>query len=151
MTAHFYVSPAGSGKTSYAIAKAREAARGLRSTPLVCVSSQLQVSAWHRRLAEEGGAIGVRVMTFGDLYRACLDEQRVLLTEISEPEQHHLLSDTLRRVPLQQYAPLVHKPGFVQILQGLGIKAISLDSIMDDSNLRLVENMRATLSRGAAR
>ena len=40
------------------------------------------------------------------------------------------------------------RPRRVQILQELGINAISMDSIVDDSNIRLVENMRAVAWNG---
>jgi alanine dehydrogenase len=40
------------------------------------------------------------------------------------------------------------RPHRVQLLNELGIKAISMDSIIDDSNIRLVENMRAVAWNG---
>jgi alanine dehydrogenase len=40
------------------------------------------------------------------------------------------------------------RPGRVQILQELGIRSISMDSIVDDHNLRLVENMHAVAWNG---
>lgn len=40
------------------------------------------------------------------------------------------------------------RPGRVQILKELNIKAISMDSIIDDGNMRLVENMRAVAWNG---
>lgn len=40
------------------------------------------------------------------------------------------------------------RPKRVQLLRELGINAISLDSIMDDNNLRMVENMRAVAWNG---
>ena len=40
------------------------------------------------------------------------------------------------------------RPNRVQILNNLGIKAISMDSIVDDNNIRLVENMYAVAWNG---
>jgi alanine dehydrogenase len=40
------------------------------------------------------------------------------------------------------------RPQRVETLQKLGIKAISMDSIVDDNNMRLVENMRAVAWNG---
>ena len=40
------------------------------------------------------------------------------------------------------------RPRRIEILQRLGIKSISLDSIVDDNNLRLVENMKAVAWNG---
>ena len=82
------------------------------------VATGLQVRAWQRRLAEAGGALGVRVTTFDALYRDILraaGEHYVLLTE---PIQYRLLRALLDDVPLAHYAPLRTYPGFVQVLQG---------------------------------
>jgi alanine dehydrogenase len=40
------------------------------------------------------------------------------------------------------------RPNRVQILRSQGINAISMDSIVDDNNMRLVENMRAVAWNG---
>jgi alanine dehydrogenase len=40
------------------------------------------------------------------------------------------------------------RPNRVQILRSLGINAISMDSIVDDNNMRLVENMRSVAWNG---
>ncbi|NLG48958.1 MAG: hypothetical protein GX552_02460 [Chloroflexi bacterium] len=119
MPIHLYVSPAGSGKTHWALEQARQAAQQLRCMPVVCVPSALQARSCNRRLAAAGGTLGVRVLTFGQLYQACLDERGTAYAELSDPEQYHLLSVILRQASLQHYAPLRYKPGFVRILQSL--------------------------------
>ena len=72
MSVHLYLAPAAGGKTAYVLDLVRDAAKGLRSIPRVVVPSYLQVRAWRRRLAEAGGTIGVRVLTFNRLYAECL-------------------------------------------------------------------------------
>jgi len=119
MPIHLYVSPAGSGKTHWALEQARQAARQLQCMPVVCVPSALQARSCKSRLAAAGGTIGVRLLTFNQLYQTCLDERGTAYAELSDPEQYHLLSLILRDIPLQHYAPLRAKPGFVRILQNL--------------------------------
>ena len=119
MPAHLYVAPAGSGKTHFVLQMVRDSARDLLATPIVCVPSTLQAGSCRRRLAQAGGAIGVRVLTFHELYLACLDEQGAAYGLLRDQEQYRMLSVVVRLLPLQHYASLVDKPGFVRSLQGL--------------------------------
>jgi superfamily I DNA/RNA helicase len=119
MTVHLYLAPAGAGKTAWALHLAREAARDLRLTPRVVVPTQLQVRAWRRRLAAGGGTLGVRVGTFDALYTECLNASGEVFTELSDPIQYRLLRAVVDGMPLQHYAPLRGRPGFIQVLQRL--------------------------------
>jgi len=119
MTVHLYLAPAGAGKTAWALHLAREAARDLRLTPRVVVPTQLQVRAWRRRLAAGGGTLGVRVGTFDALYTECLNASGEVFTELSDPIQYRLLRAVVDGMPLQHYAPLRDRPGFIQVLQRL--------------------------------
>ncbi len=119
MSAHLYLAPAATGKTAYALNLVRDAARGLRSAPRVLVPTHLQVRAWRRRLAEAGGAIGVRVVTFDRLYADCLSAAGEVYTELSDPVQYRLIRAIVDDLPLIHYAPLTDRPGFIQVLEGL--------------------------------
>ena len=66
-----------------------------------------------------GGAIGVRVMTFDGLYSECLNTAGEVYLELSEAVQYRLLQAVVAGVPLVHYAPLVDRPGFIQVLQRL--------------------------------
>ena len=70
-----------------------------------------------------------------------------LVIVLRAPERHEL--DLLGResclISMLHYST---RPWRVQRLQELGIRAVSLDSITDDDNLRLVENMRAVAWNG---
>lgn len=129
MTVRILVAPAGGGKTRYAVGEARRMARGLRATPYVLVASALQAQAFRRRLAQEGGAIGVRVLTFEGLYRLCLSGTGQAYTKISDPVQHRVIRSVVRELPLVHYAPLTARPGFVQVLKDLmdKLKAARID------------------------
>jgi len=112
------LAPAAAGKTAHVLALARGLA-GMSGTPRVVVASHLQVrSAW-RRLAETGGALGVRVQTFDQLYADCLSAAGHAYTELSDPVQYRLIRVILEGLPLAHYRPLVNRPGFVQLLQQL--------------------------------
>src|SRR5512139_1937963 len=91
MTIHLYLAPAASGKTTYVLNLVRDAAQGLQATPRVVVPTHMQARAWHRRLADAGGAIGVRVLTFDGLYAECLNAAGEAYTELSEPVQYRLI------------------------------------------------------------
>ena len=61
MPTHLYLAPAAAGKTAHVLARARDASHDLAAIPRVVVPTHLQARAARRRLAEMGGAIGVRV------------------------------------------------------------------------------------------
>jgi len=119
MASHLIVAPAASGKTAYAVALARHAAEGLHTMPIVVVASQLQARAWKRRLAQAGGTMGVRVLTFYGLYAECLGASGEAYTELSEPVRYRLIRSVVDGLPLHHYASLVARPGFVQVLADL--------------------------------
>ena len=115
MTIELYLAPAAGGKTEYAVAEARLAARNLDAVVRVCVPNPLQAAAWRRRLAQNGGALGVQVLTFNSLVRACLDATGTQATELAEPVKYRLLRAVIARQPLDYYAAIREKPGFVQV------------------------------------
>ena len=124
-----YLAPAASGKTAHVLDLARAAARELGAIPRIVVSTQLQVRALRRRLAEQGGGIGVRLLTFDLLHAECLIAAGEAYTELSEPVQFRLIRSVVDEVHLDHYAPLVSKPGFVPVLEGLiaELKAARVD------------------------
>ena len=130
MTAQLLLAPAAAGKTSHVLALVRDAAQGLGSTPRVIVPTHLQARAWRRRLAEAGGAIGIRVLTFDRLYAECLNAAGEAYTELSEPVQYRLIRAVVDGLQLDHYAPLVARPGFIQILERLigELKVARIDS-----------------------
>ena len=119
MTASILVAPAGAGKTAYAVDLAREHAHVGSAMPRVVVASRLQVFAWQKRLAQTGGAMGVNVLTFDQLYGACLTEAREVYVQLPEPVQFRLLRAVVDSAGLDYYAPLVGRAGFIQQLQRL--------------------------------
>ena len=129
MAVRLLLAPAAAGKTAYVLSLARHAAHNLEATARVVVPTHLQVRAWRRRLAETGGAIGVRVMTFDRLYAECINAAGEAYTELSEPVQYRLIRAVVDGLHLDHYAPLVPRPGFIQILERLigELKAARID------------------------
>ncbi|MGD8820674.1 MAG: exodeoxyribonuclease V subunit gamma [Anaerolineae bacterium] len=119
MTIQLLLAPAAAGKTACVLERVREAAGGLQARPWVVVPTSLQVRAWRRRLAEAGGAMGVRVLTFDRLYAECLNASGEAYTELSEPVQYRLIRSVVDGLTLLHYAPLVTRPGFIQVLERL--------------------------------
>jgi ATP-dependent helicase/DNAse subunit B len=83
------------------------------------VANQLQSAAWKERLAEAGGALGVNVLTFGQLYRALLRATGEASTLLDDALQHGLLRSTVHGLHLEHYASLIDKPGFAVLLHGM--------------------------------
>jgi len=119
MSVHLYLAPAAAGKTACVLARVREASHGLRCIPRVCLPSHLHVRAWRRRLARDGGAIGVRLLTFDQLYAECLTAAGEVYTELSDPVQYRLIRTIVDSLVLTHYAPLTDRPGFIHVLQKL--------------------------------
>jgi ATP-dependent helicase/DNAse subunit B len=67
-------------------------------------------------LAEAGGAIGVRVLTFDRLYADCLSAAGEVYTELSDPVQYRLIRQIVDDLQLVHYAPIIDRPGFFHIL-----------------------------------
>ena len=119
MKAQLLLAPAAAGKTATLLDLVRNRARDLLATPRVVVPTHLQARAWRRRLAEAGGAIGVRVLTFDRLYAECLNVAGEAYTQLSDPVQYRLIRAVVDGLDLAHNAPLAAKPGFVHVLQRL--------------------------------
>ena len=119
MTVHLYLAPVAAGKTAYVLATARAASQDLTTIPRIVVPNGLQARAARRRLAEMGGAMGVRIQTFGQLYREILDASESAYVDLTDPVQFRLLRATAKALPLEYYAPICSMPGFVQTMQKL--------------------------------
>ena len=119
MSVNILLAPAVAGKTAYVLDLAREAAQDLNATPRVVVPTHLQVRAFRRRLAESGGAIGVRVSTFDRLYAEVLGVAGEAYTELSDAVQHRLIRAIVDELPLAHYASIRGRPGFIHIVADL--------------------------------
>ena len=129
MIVQLVVAPAGHGKTSYVIAAIR--ALPPLSPVRVLVPDQIQATAFRRRLAEAGGALGVEVQTFYGLYADVLTLAAGSLTPLpAKPERglarllpsvryrliQHIVGALCDGGQLSYYTPLRHSSGFARLL-----------------------------------
>jgi ATP-dependent helicase/DNAse subunit B len=63
--------------------------------------------------------VGIHVLTFDRLVATCLNQANETYTQLSEPVLYRLLRQVIEQLPLQHYAPLKAKPGFIQVVQQL--------------------------------
>jgi ATP-dependent helicase/DNAse subunit B len=68
------------------------------------------------RLAENGGALGVRIETFFRFSQEILSLAGKEYATVSETTRLRLIQHVVNQFPLEHYAPLRNKPGFIQKL-----------------------------------
>jgi ATP-dependent helicase/DNAse subunit B len=119
LAAGILLGAASSGKTAHVLHLVRDAAQNLQATPRVLVSTHLQARSWRRRLAEAGGAIGVRVLTFDRLHAECLGAAGEVYTELTDPVQYRLIRAIVDGLSLTHYGPVADRPGFISVLKDL--------------------------------
>ena len=124
MAARLVLAPAASGKTHACLERVRST---LQTTPLTEVWAVLpdrtQAVDFRRRLAEQGGALGAHVGTFGDLYAELLALADRPIPVAPEPVLHRLVRGAIdilaAQGKLQHYLPIQRRPGFVLALNDL--------------------------------
>src|SRR5512146_498278 len=110
------------GKTQSCIQKVQSV---LLSHPLsnvwVVVPDRLQAAAFRRRLAQSGGAIGVNVGRFEDLYRNILEQAGDDFPIASSPLLHFIIQEVVnlsaKQGKLVHYNSLRSMPGFLLALR----------------------------------
>jgi ATP-dependent helicase/nuclease subunit B len=113
--------PAAAGKTAYCITRIQTLRR---ENPLaaiwVILPNGANVAAFRRRLANAGGAIGVRLGTFYALYEELLAQAGQLVARLDEPVIHHLLREVAAELhaagALEFFAGIHTLPGFRRAL-----------------------------------
>jgi ATP-dependent helicase/nuclease subunit B len=121
LSVELLISAPASGKTTVCIQRiCKLLAQHPFASVRVVLPDRLQVSAFRRRLAEAGGAIGVHVGTFNSLYRELLESSSQSIPVASPPIVHRLILAAIEQVfqtgGLQYYAGLRNTPGFALVL-----------------------------------
>lgn len=118
-----YIAPAAAGKSAWVVDTVRAAAAGLHRTPLVVVATPQQAQGLRRRLGAAGGALGVNLLTFDELFRALLHHAGVIHTELNGALCYRLLrmavADLATSGGIHFYRALATRPGFIAALEGL--------------------------------
>jgi len=119
MTSQLILAPAGSGKTRYVVGRAIEAARALRPVWILLPNAR-QRRALSARLAARGGALGVQVTTFSQLYEHLLAQSGQGVSQLHDVVRLRLLracmDDLFAAGRLTYYGKLVRKPGLVALV-----------------------------------
>jgi ATP-dependent helicase/nuclease subunit B len=123
MSVTILVAPAASGKTQFCLERARATLEGRPlSTVWYLVPDRFQTAAVRRRVGVAGGAIGLRVGTFGELYRHLLLQGGQPEPICSDPMIHRLVEGAVRdlagRGELSHFGAIAHMPGFANALCG---------------------------------
>lgn len=122
MPVDLLISPPATGKTADCIRRIHALLDERPFSPVqVVLPDRLQATAFRRRLAEAGGALGVQVGTFGDLYRKILEACGCPVPLASPAVVHRLVLTAVQNTHnsgmLQHYAGLRDTPGFILTLR----------------------------------
>jgi ATP-dependent helicase/DNAse subunit B len=121
MSVDLIIAPPAAGKTDVCIRTIleRQVEQPLAQVSVV-LPDRLQVSAFRQRLAFAGGALGVAIGTFPDLYRKLLEQAGKFTPVVPGPLLHRLVQETVDRAAglgeLGHFATIQGKPGFLQVL-----------------------------------
>lgn len=122
MSVELIIAPPASGKTHTCI----ERIQALKTAqPMarvwVIVPDRTQAAAFRRRLAQSGGALGVQVGRFPDLFKSLLEHSGETLPLASQPLINRLIQETVddavTKGDIPYFAPLQFFPGFILALR----------------------------------
>ncbi len=112
----------GSGKTTTCIQRIQSMrAKEPLAKVWVILPDRLQAAAFRKRLAGIGGAMGVHIGRFEDLYQNILEHAGVHVPMASIPLIYRLIQktvdDSVAKGELQYFSPISHFPGFIIALR----------------------------------
>ncbi len=125
------LSPTASGKTDWAVNYARDLSSGLSQTPRIIVPSHIQVQDCKKRLAEFGGALGVKIITFEELAWQIIEISGYYPGRLSENDQGVLIRDQLGKLDLEFFNGIKSKLGFTQNIHEI-IRELKAGRILPD-------------------
>lgn len=133
-----HTAPPAAGKTAHAVALAR-AGRSVR----VAVATPQQKVQFERRLAKAGGALNVRVTTFGELYADALSALGKNVAVLTAEACERWLASICASTELTHYARIQHTPGFVQVL-GEVIAELKAERVHPDALAMALDKLDAS-------
>jgi ATP-dependent helicase/DNAse subunit B len=121
LTVWLSLGPPGSGKTQRSLGKVLEVRKAKALAPIwVIAPGRLAVAAYRQRLGKAGGALGVRVGTFGDLFVEILARAGHSTPVAPGPVRRLVLRQAIRRLEakgsLGHYGVLAARPGFLEAM-----------------------------------
>ncbi|RLC99203.1 MAG: hypothetical protein DRI46_09895 [Chloroflexi bacterium] len=115
MPIKIFTLPASSGKTTWVVNQIRQAGPAIKTPPWVILPSRQQVGDFGVRLANAGGAIGVKIGTINDLAREVLEMGRIYPLLLPESVQLEVLRSILPELDLVYFKEIKSKPGFARV------------------------------------
>ena len=122
MSVELIIAPPATGKTATCIQRIQAVQKAHPLAPIwVIVPDRLQAAAFRRKLATSGGAMGVQVGRFPDLFRHILEHEGTFKPSASAPLLHRLIQETVDSAVeenvIPYYQPLQLFPGFIIALR----------------------------------
>jgi ATP-dependent helicase/nuclease subunit B len=117
MAATLHTAPLGSGATTYLLSRALDAARTQLGRVYVLTASIEQSNAWRARLAQAGGALGIRIMTFREACVATVNAAGQPTAYLDQAAELRFMTEAIARTRLDHYASVRTFPGFAQAMQ----------------------------------
>ncbi len=144
MTVWLSLGPPGSGKTHLTLTRILEVRKASPLAPVwVIAPERLAVAAYRQRLGQVGGALGVRVGTFGDLFQEVLARAARFAPVVPGPVQRLVLRQAIRGLAaegaLPHYMALAGRPGFLEAMAG-AIAELDQASVSPESLERVAED-----------
>ncbi|MGI6367036.1 MAG: PD-(D/E)XK nuclease family protein [Anaerolineae bacterium] len=147
--ASLLVAPAAGGKTLTALRLARESLADLSRPPRVLMANRSQLRVARQRLAASGGALGLRLLTWDDLYMELLHAAGQHPLRLPDPVQVRLLRHLLDHTPLHWLDRLARFPSVPAMLHDLlselsaaGLSAQQLAEMGESESPRLEDLAR---------
>lgn len=122
MPARLVLAPPAAGKTAYCLQRLSTfAGKNAPGRAWVVLPDRQQVSYFRRRLARQGGALGVQLSTFEQLYRQILAAAGQSIPVIGDTARYRLIQAVVQAQQadghLSHYAPIQALPGFITSLR----------------------------------
>lgn len=120
MAARLLLAPAGRGKTQAVLERiARLQGEDRLCGVWVCLPHGEEIQAFRRRLAQQGGSLGVTLGTFHELYGDILRAARRPFAQAPEPVRLALVEELLGAPQVRFFRSVRHKPGLHRRVLGL--------------------------------
>lgn len=121
MASHILIAPPASGKTRACITELQTLfARRPFAQAWVIVRDRQQAAQFRQRLAENGGAMNVRVDTFRDLYLEIIEQSGVHMPPMAGPALNfRMVQAAIQQAQLSYFSPLRGLPGLTTSMEAL--------------------------------
>ena len=144
MPATLLLAPAAYGKTAHVLDRIRTVRAQKPLAPIVVIlPNKIQLDAFEDRLARSGGALGVSLLTFYDLYAELLARAGRPVPQIDGPAQIRLI-----RLVVDELCAAERLPHFVALRAKPGFATSLRDAFRELKQARITDDAFAAAARG---